>query len=80
MARFISAVHLPFYIASGFFKLSFAKVLFYVMTSAALYLSIAFGLFHIFGEIAGEKMRIYLPILAFTFLIIYFLAAKFKKT
>lgn len=78
MARFISAVRLPFYIGAGFFNVSFPKFLFFVITSAVLYLAIAFGLFHIFGEIAGEKMKVYLPILAIIFLVIYFIFSKFK--
>lgn len=78
MARFVSAVRLPFYIGAGFFSVSFTKFLFFVATSAALYLTIAFGLFHIFGEIAGDKMKIYLPILALVFLVFYFVFSKLK--
>lgn len=78
MARFISAVRLPFYIGAGFFLVSFPKFLFFVTTSALLYLTIAFGLFHIFGEIAGDKMKIYLPILAILFLVVYFIFSKLK--
>ena len=76
MARFVSAVRIPFYVASGFFKVSYAKVLFFVLTSAALYLSIAFGLFHVFGEVAGEKMKLYMPLFAMGFLLIFFIFTK----
>ena len=79
MARFISAVRIPFYVGAGFFGVSFGKFLFFVTTSAILYLVIAFGLFHIFGEIAGDKLKIYLPILAAIFLVIYFIFTKIKS-
>lgn len=78
MARFVSAVRLPFYIGAGFFSVSFSKFLLFVATSAIVYLTIAFGLFHIFGEIAGDKMKIYLPILAIIFLVFYFVFSKLK--
>ena len=76
MARFISAVRIPFYIGAGFFGVSFGKFLFFVTTSAALYLGIAFGLFHVFGEIASEQLKIYLPVLAVIFLVLYFIFTK----
>lgn len=78
MARFISAVRIPFYVGAGFFNVSFPKFLFFVVTSATLYLTIAFTLFHLFGEIAGEKMKIYLPLLAVIILVIYFIFIKVK--
>ena len=78
MARFISAVRIPFYVGAGFFSVSFPKFLGFVVTSAALYLGIAFGLFHIFGEIAGDKLRLYLPIVAGIFLLLYFIFIKLK--
>jgi membrane protein DedA with SNARE-associated domain len=82
MARFISAVRLPFYIGAGFFNVSFPKFLLFVVTSAALYLGIVFVLFYVFGEIAGDKLKIYLPVLAIFLLILYFIysKSKFSKT
>ena len=79
MARFISAVRIPFYIGAGFFNVSFPRFLLYVTTSAALYLGIAFALFHAFGEIAGDKLKIYLPVLAIILLILYFIYSKIKS-
>ena len=79
MARFVSAVRIPFYVASGFFRVNIAKFLLFVMSSAAIYLGIAFTLFHIFGEVAGDKMKIYLPILAILFLVGYFIFSKLRK-
>ena len=72
-------MRIPFYVASGFFRVNIGKFLIFVMSSAAIYLGIAFALFHIFGEIAGDKMKIYLPILAVVFLIGYFIFSKLRK-
>lgn len=78
MARFISAVRIPFYVGAGFFGTSFPKFLFFVTTSAALYLGIAFGLFHVFGEVAGDKLKVYLPLVAIVMLVVYFIVSKIK--
>ena len=80
MARFISAVRIPFYIGAGFFSVNFPKFLFFVVSSAILYLGIAFSLFHIFGEIAGERMRVYLPLLAIILLALYLIVSKIKSS
>ena len=80
MARFISAVRIPFYIGAGFFSVSFPKFLFFVVSSACLYLGIAFSLFHIFGEIAGEKLKLYLPLVAVALIVIYFIITKIKAS
>jgi len=46
------------------------------MSSAALYLGIAFGFFHIFGEAIGAQLKVYLPIAAIIILIGYFIWTK----
>ena len=79
-ARFVSAVRIPFYIGAGFFGVNFAKFFLFVTTSAALYLGIAFGLFHFFGDIAGDKLKIYLPVLAIILLTLYFIVSKIKSS
>ena len=79
MARFVSAVRIPFYVGAGFFAVSFPKFLLFVISSAVIYLGIAFGLFHVFGEIAGDKLKIYLPVLAIVFLVLYFVFSKIKS-
>ena len=78
MARFISAVRIPFYVGAGFFGTNFLKFLLFVTSSAVLYLAIAFGLFHVFGEIAGDKLKIYLPLVAIVILVLYFVFSKIK--
>lgn len=69
-ARFVPGTRVPLYIACGFFKAPFPKVAFYVMTSAIMYASIAFVLFHWLGEVAGDSIHKYAPIVAITIVII----------
>lgn len=76
IARFIPGTRIPLYIAAGFFKASFLKFSFFIFTSALIYIAIAFALFNILGEVAGEEAKKYLPIVA----IIGFIAlVAFKK-
>ena len=78
LARFFPPVRLPCYIATGFFNLEFPKVLFFSVTSALLYLAIAFTLFHLLGEAIGSQLRIYLPLIAVAMLVAYFLFRVFR--
>ncbi|MDB2438105.1 VTT domain-containing protein [Hellea sp.] len=78
MARFIPPVRIPFYVAAGLFKMNALKVLFFVVTSAILYLSVAFGAFHFFGEAIGSKLKVYLPVAAVVILVIYFIFIKIR--
>jgi len=55
---------IPLYIAAGFFKASFVKFSIFIFLSALIYIAIAFGLFHLLGEVAGEEAKKYLPIVA----------------
>ena len=79
-ARFISALRIPAYLASGYFKVPFIKFLIIIAATAAVYLGIAFGLFHIFGEVAGEKLKIYLPLAAMILLIGFFIVSRLKTS
>lgn len=63
-ARFVPGTRVPLYIACGFFKAPFYKVAFFVISSAIVYSGIAFTLFHMLGEVAGEKLHMYAPIAA----------------
>ena len=74
VARFIPGTRIPLYIAAGFFQASFLKFTAFIFLSALIYIAIAFGLFHILGEVAGEEAKKYLPIVAvfgFVFLLIF---------
>jgi len=74
VTRFIPGTRIPLYIAAGFFQASFLKFTAFIFLSALIYIAIAFGLFHILGEVAGEEAKKYLPIVAvfgFVFLLIF---------
>ena len=64
VARFVPGARIPLYIAAGFFKASFLKFAMFIMLSAVLYIGLAFALFHLLGEVAGENAKKYLPIVA----------------
>ncbi len=64
VARFVPGTRIPLYIAAGFFKASFVKFASFIFLSALIYIGIAFGLFKILGEVAGEEAKKYLPIVA----------------
>ena len=64
IARFVPGTRIPLYIAAGFFQASFLKFSAFIFLSALIYISIAFGLFHLLGEVAGEETKKYLPIAA----------------
>ena len=64
VARFIPGARIPLYIAAGFFQASFIKFAIFIFISALIYIGIAFGLFNLLGEVAGEEAKKYLPIVA----------------
>ncbi len=80
VARFVPGTRVPLYIACGLFKASFAKVALFVVTSAFIYCSIAFTLFHLLGDMAGDQIHKYAPILAIgiVFCFIVLLLIKFR--
>lgn len=74
IARFIPGTRIPLYIAAGFFRASFIKFTVFIFLSALIYIGIAFGLFNLLGEVAGEEAKKYLPIVAivgFGFLLLF---------
>lgn len=72
-ARFVPGTRIPLYIACGFFKAPFWKVALFVIFSAILYAGLAFALFHWLGDMAGERIHMYAPILAVV--VVVFVAA-----
>lgn len=78
MARFIPPVRIPFYVAAGLFNMNPIKVLFFVVSSATVYLGFAFAAFYFFGEAIGAQIKIYLPIAAVVILVIYFIFLKIR--
>lgn len=74
IARFVPGTRIPLYIAAGFFQASFLKFSGFIFLSALIYIGVAFGLFSLLGEVAGEEAKKYLPIVAivgFVFLFIF---------
>lgn len=63
-ARFVPGTRIPLYIACGFFKAPFWKVSVFVVFSAILYAAIAFALFHWLGDMAGDRIHTYAPVVA----------------
>ncbi len=64
VARFVPGTRIPLYIAAGFFQAPFLKFASFIFLSALIYIGIAFGLFNLLGEVAGEEAKKYLPIVA----------------
>ena len=64
VARFVPGTRIPLYLACGFFHAPFWKVAIYVISSAIIYVSIAFALFHWLGDMAGEQIEKYAPMVA----------------
>lgn len=65
-ARFVPGTRIPLYLASGFFNAPFLKFFAYMFSSAVLYVSLVFGLFHVLGAVAGEQVKNYLPLIGLT--------------
>ena len=64
VARFVPGTRIPLYIAAGFFQASFLKFSGFIFLSALIYIGVAFGLFNLLGEVAGEEAKKYLPVVA----------------
>jgi len=62
IARFVPGTRIPLYLACGFFRAPFWKVAIFVISSAVLYVVIAFSLFHWLGDMAGERIEKYAPL------------------
>lgn len=80
VARFIPGARIPLYIAAGFFKASFLKFATFIFISALAYIGIAFALFNLLGEVAGEEAKKYLPIVAVIGFIALIAFKKLKPT
>jgi len=70
-ARFVPGTRIPTYIAAGFFKAPYAKYVLTIIATASLYVGAIFILFHSVGAVAGEKAKIWLPVIAVAGLAIY---------
>ncbi|GJL94645.1 MAG: hypothetical protein DHS20C05_10500 [Hyphococcus sp.] len=70
-ARFVPGTRIPTYIACGFFKAHYGKYIIVLGLTASLYVALMFGLFHGLGAVAGEKAKVWLPVIAVTLLVMY---------
>ena len=66
-ARFIPLTRIPSYIACGFFKLHYGLYCFYIGVTALMFVSIAFGTFHLLGSLLGEHIKWILPFIGLAF-------------
>ena len=79
VARFIPGTRIPLYIAAGVFQASFVKFIAFIFLSALIYIAIAFGLFHLSGDVAGEEAKKYLPIVAVVGFIVLLIFKRLKR-
>ena len=70
-ARFVPGTRIPTYIAAGFFKADYIRYVLTLVVTASLYVAIMFTLFHSVGAVAGEKAKIWLPVIAVVCLAVY---------
>ena len=63
-ARFIPGTRIPTYIACGFFESPYIRFSLFVVSTAFLYVTIMFALFHGAGEVIGERATVYMPFIA----------------
>jgi membrane protein DedA with SNARE-associated domain len=63
-ARFVPGTRVPTYVACGFFKANYGKYVAVLLFTASMYVAIMFTLFHVGGEVAGEKAKVWLPVIA----------------
>lgn len=70
-ARFVPGTRIPTYIAAGFFKADYVRYVLTLVVTATLYVGIMFALFHSVGAVAGEKAKIWLPVIAVVCLAVY---------
>lgn len=72
-ARFVPGTRIPTYVACGFFAAPYVRFVTYVVSTAFLYVAFMFALFHAVGEVAGERAKVALPIVAITLVGAYIL-------
>ena len=63
-ARFVPGTRIPTYVACGFFRSHYGKFVATLVFTASLYVSLMFILFHAGGQVAGEKAKFWMPVIA----------------
>jgi len=79
ISRFLPGARIPLYIAAGFFKLPFSKFAFSICLTAIAYIALIFVIFSALGEIAGERLKTYLPLVALSGIILYLITQRLTK-
>jgi len=79
VSRFLPGARIPLYIAAGFFKIPFLKFAAAICVTAIFYIGLIYCLFLGLGEIAGERLKTYLPIVALTGIILFLIFKWIKK-
>jgi len=79
ISRFLPGARIPLYIAAGFFKLPFSKFAASICVTAIFYIGLIYMIFFALGEIAGEKLKAYLPFVALSAVILYLVLKRFTR-
>jgi len=70
-ARFIPLARVPTYIACGLFGVNYFKFCIYILLTALTYTTVIFCVFHIVGEVVGERLKWIIPIIGLSFAALY---------
>ena len=79
VSRFLPGARIPLYIAAGFFKIPFSKFALSICATAIFYIGLIYVLFFALGEIAGERLKTYLPIAALVGIALYLIFKRLTK-
>lgn len=60
--RFVPLARIPAYVAAGFFKINYLKYLLTISASALVYSAVIFTIFHVLGELVGERVKTIMPV------------------
>lgn len=84
--RFIPLARIPGYLATGFFEVPYIKYWLCIAFSALLYICMIFSGFHLLGELMGEHLKTYMPLVGlgvvlavFGLLLVRFISARLRK-
>ncbi len=80
VSRFLPGARIPLYIAAGFFKLPFSKFAASICVTAIFYIGLIYTLFLGLGEIAGERLKTYLPLVVLAGVVLFLVVQRIRKT
>ena len=79
ISRFLPGARIPLYIAAGFFKIPFSKFAASICVTAIFYIGLIYCIFLGLGEIAGERLKTYLPLAALSGIVLFMIFKWIKK-